>query len=134
MFFKIFGHSSSLQYKLAKNYDKQQLHLKKQLLNYQKELRDGELNPGLPRDKRKFQPLNYLGNKTAQARNRTRGSTMATLNFTTKPLALSITSALTQSRTEDRYITSVAPYQLGHKSCYVENSSGNMFEIFCVLT
>ncbi|KGK34934.1 hypothetical protein JL09_g5917, partial [Pichia kudriavzevii] len=26
------------------------------------------------------------------------------------------TNALTQSRTEDRYITSVAPYQLGHKS------------------
>ncbi len=27
-------------------------------------------------------------------------------------------SASTQSRTEDRYITSVAPYQLGHRSSY----------------
>jgi hypothetical protein len=27
-----------------------------------------------------------------------------------------LTIALTQSRTEDRHITSVAPYQLGHKS------------------
>ncbi|ONH71032.1 hypothetical protein BOH78_0555, partial [Pichia kudriavzevii] len=27
------------------------------------------------------------------------------------------TIARTQSRTEDRYITSVAPYQLGHTSC-----------------
>ena len=30
-----------------------------------------------------------------------------------------LTNALTQSRTEDRYITSVAPYQLGHKSFVV---------------
>ena len=31
-------------------------------------------------------------------------------------------NALTQSRTEDRYITSVAPYQLGHKStCCAKN-------------
>ena len=31
--------------------------------------------------------------------------------------------ASTQSRTEDRYITSVAPYQLGHRSLIHENKT-----------
>ena len=62
---------------------------------------------GIAEGTKKRQPTAENAKKNAQARNRTRGPTMATLDFTTKPLALACISVLFTRATNTEKIQSL---------------------------